>query len=104
VPTVSEVARVTTRDGAIWRTCAGCGALAAMAAEVDRCDACLTGAPVVAGIAGWLRLAELHAGGRLGAAAAFESLAASYDGSAAGLAAELREAAGLLRGERGRSR
>jgi hypothetical protein len=49
MPTVSEVARVTTRDGAIWRTCAGCGALAAMAAEVDRCDPCALGEAVVSG-------------------------------------------------------
>jgi hypothetical protein len=40
MPTVSNAVRVTTRDGAIWRTCTGCDALIATAGEVDRCDTC----------------------------------------------------------------
>jgi hypothetical protein len=40
MPTVSELARVTTRDGAVWRACASCGLLAALPPNIDRCDAC----------------------------------------------------------------
>src|SRR5262249_55606469 len=35
---VVGLARVTTSDGAIWRECAGCGVLTALAPEVDRCE------------------------------------------------------------------
>ena len=42
MPKVSEVARVTTRDGSVWRPCVGCGVLAAMAPEANRCDTCTT--------------------------------------------------------------
>ena len=40
MPKVAELARVTSRDGAVWRTCAGCGWLVAIAPELDRCDIC----------------------------------------------------------------
>ena len=40
MPTVNDTARITTRDGAVWRTCAGCGLLAPMPADVDRYPAC----------------------------------------------------------------
>jgi hypothetical protein len=40
MPKVSEVARITTRDGTIWRPCVTCGVLAAMAPENNRCDSC----------------------------------------------------------------
>ncbi len=45
----TEVARVTARDGAIWRTCVGCGVLSALAPEVDRCAVCLLGQAVASG-------------------------------------------------------
>jgi hypothetical protein len=41
VPTVTNVARATTKDGAVWRTCVGCGVLAALAPEIDRCNDCV---------------------------------------------------------------
>ncbi len=40
MPTVSEAARVTTRDGTVWRTCQGCGVLAPLPPEVERCSGC----------------------------------------------------------------
>ena len=40
MPKVSELARVTTPDGAVWRACTGCGLLAALAPELTRCDWC----------------------------------------------------------------
>jgi hypothetical protein len=36
----ATVVRVTSRHGAVWRACAGCGVLAPLAPEVDRCDGC----------------------------------------------------------------
>jgi hypothetical protein len=36
----ATVVRVTSRHGAVWRECAGCGLLAPLAPEVDRCDGC----------------------------------------------------------------
>jgi hypothetical protein len=45
MPTVSEAARITCRDGAIWRFCVSCGQLAAMAPEHTRCDPCTRPAP-----------------------------------------------------------
>jgi hypothetical protein len=49
MPTVSNAARITSRDGTIWRTCGGCGTLAALPPDVDRCATCQPGsdAPVV---------------------------------------------------------
>jgi len=46
MPKLVDAASVTTRDGAVWRTCASCGALAAMAPEVKVCGSCGTDAPV----------------------------------------------------------
>ena len=40
MPTVNDAARITTRDGAVWRTCAGCGLLTALPTDVDKCPAC----------------------------------------------------------------
>ncbi len=40
MPKVIDAARVTTRDNAVWRTCSGCGQLAALAPDADRCPAC----------------------------------------------------------------
>ena len=40
MPTLAEAARLTTRDGAVWRPCRCCGLLAAMPPEIDRCHAC----------------------------------------------------------------
>ncbi len=53
MPTVSELARVTTRDGAVWRACTGCGLLSAMAPEHVRCDNCKE--PVRPARRGWSR-------------------------------------------------
>lgn len=47
MPTVSEVARVTTRDGAVWRACTGCGVLAPLAPEMNRCEQCTNPTPDV---------------------------------------------------------
>ncbi|GLW32970.1 hypothetical protein [Actinoplanes regularis] len=40
MPKVSDAARVTTKDKAIWRTCAGCELLKSLPPDVDRCAAC----------------------------------------------------------------
>jgi hypothetical protein len=40
MPTVSNAARVTSKDGAVWRTCKRCGILAALPPDVDRCANC----------------------------------------------------------------
>jgi hypothetical protein len=41
MPTVSKAARVTARAGAVWRTCGGCGILAPLPPDVDRCGDCV---------------------------------------------------------------
>jgi hypothetical protein len=41
MPTVSKAARVTARAGAVWRTCGGCGILAPLSPDVDRCGDCV---------------------------------------------------------------
>ncbi len=58
MPKVSELARVTTREGAVWRACESCGLLAAlpprdMALEPVRCDLCSI--PLRPARRGWLR-------------------------------------------------
>ncbi|MEU7903645.1 hypothetical protein [Actinoplanes sp. NPDC049118] len=40
MPTVNDAARITTRDGAVWRTCGGCGLLAALLPNADKCPGC----------------------------------------------------------------
>lgn len=40
MPTVNDAARITTRDGAIWRTCGGCGLLSALPPNADKCAGC----------------------------------------------------------------
>jgi hypothetical protein len=40
MPTVSNAARITSKDGAVWRTCGGCGTLAALPPDMDRCTTC----------------------------------------------------------------
>lgn len=40
MPTVNDAARITTRDGAVWRTCGGCGLLAALLPNTDKCPGC----------------------------------------------------------------
>ncbi len=40
MPTVVNSARVTTRDGAVWINCDGCGVLVALPPELRRCPAC----------------------------------------------------------------
>jgi len=39
---LSDTARVTVADGAVWRTCTDCGRLAALAPDVARCADCDT--------------------------------------------------------------
>jgi len=51
MPTVNDAARITTRDGAVWRTCVGCGLPAPLAPEVDSCPACRR--PVRHDVTGW---------------------------------------------------
>ena len=36
----AEATRVSTRHDAVWRDCTGCGALAPLAPDTDRCDEC----------------------------------------------------------------
>jgi hypothetical protein len=43
MPTVSNAARITSKDGAIWRTCGGCGALAALPPDINLCAGCRPG-------------------------------------------------------------
>jgi hypothetical protein len=40
MPTVSDAARITSKDGAVWRTCGGCGTLAALPPNLERCAGC----------------------------------------------------------------
>lgn len=40
MPTVNDAARITTRDGSVWRTCAGCGLLSALPPNADKCPVC----------------------------------------------------------------
>jgi hypothetical protein len=40
MPKVIDAARVSVKHDAVWRVCAGCGALAALAPEVTHCPAC----------------------------------------------------------------
>jgi len=40
VTDVAALAHITTRHSAIWRECAGCGVLAALPPDIDRCDGC----------------------------------------------------------------
>jgi hypothetical protein len=43
MPTVSNAAWITSKDGAVWRTCGGCGTLAALPPNIDRCAGCQPG-------------------------------------------------------------
>jgi hypothetical protein len=40
MPTLSEAARVTVKNGAVWRNCGGCGTLAALPPDIDQCTGC----------------------------------------------------------------
>lgn len=40
MPKVSDAARVTTKDGAVWRECPCCARLAAMPPDAILCDEC----------------------------------------------------------------
>lgn len=40
MPKVSQAARATVKDGAVWRTCPTCQRLAAMAPDALFCDTC----------------------------------------------------------------
>ncbi len=113
MPTVVNAARITTKDGAVWRECAGCGALAPLAPNVNHCPACQAEPVREYAVSVLLDLAAMHAGGPAGAAESFDHLANAYAGLARaghgvqakelnGLAGDLREAARRLRG-RGRS-
>ncbi len=97
MPTVVNAARVTTKDGAVWRECAGCGALAPLAPGVNHCPACQAEPVREYAVSVLLDLAAMHAGGPAGAA---ESGVQAKELN--GLAGDLREAARRLRG-RGRS-
>jgi hypothetical protein len=58
MPTVSETARATTRRGAVWRACRGCGTLAALPPDIDRCGECVK-ADELTGLADFLDRADL---------------------------------------------
>jgi hypothetical protein len=51
MPTVNDAARITTRDGSVWRTCAGCGLLAPLPPDVDTCPGCRR--PIRHDVTGW---------------------------------------------------
>lgn len=40
MPKLSDAARVSAPDGAVWRPCTGCGALAALTPDTERCPRC----------------------------------------------------------------
>src|SRR6266540_4160843 len=63
MPTVVNAARVTTKDGAVWRECAGCGALAPLAPGVNHCPACQAEPGREYAVSVLLDLAAMHAGG-----------------------------------------
>jgi hypothetical protein len=110
MPKVVDAARVTSKDGAVWRECAGCGQLAALAPDVHHCEACNTEPVRNSAVDALLGMATLHARGPEAAAADFDRLARAYTRLACGpsystqqaaelfaLAADLREAALRLR-------
>jgi hypothetical protein len=45
VANLGVLVRVTTRQSAVWRECAGCAALAPLAADETHCPACQTSPP-----------------------------------------------------------
>jgi len=107
-PTVVNAARVTTKDSAVWRECAGCGALRAFPRDVHHCAECQAAPVREYAVDVLLNLAATHTRGPAGAADAFDRLADAYIGLAkqqrgvqadelAGLAADLRTAARRLR-------
>src|SRR6266540_4160845 len=63
MPTVVNAARITTKDGAVWRECAGCGALAPLAPGVNHCPACQAEPVREYAVSVLLDLAAKHAGG-----------------------------------------
>src|SRR5690242_16964071 len=96
MPKVVDAARVTTRDGAVWRECAGCGLLAPLAPDVQHCKDC-TAAPIRDGaVDALLGMAALHAGGAEGAAADFDRMAQFYRRLASGPAYTTDQAADLF--------
>lgn len=40
MPRLRDTVRVTSPESAVWRVCAGCGLLAPLPPELDRCDDC----------------------------------------------------------------
>ena len=50
MPKVTELARVTTRGGAVWRACVSCGLLTARPAELTRCGWCVVPGPAGRGL------------------------------------------------------
>jgi hypothetical protein len=84
VPTVANGARVTCKDGAVWRVCASCGRLAAYAPEVYHCDDCRA-EPVPEGVATAPPApgARHTGGGQVCPARAVDRLAAPDDSQAA---------------------
>jgi hypothetical protein len=109
MPKVVDAARVTSTDGAVWRECCGCGALAPLAPDVNHCKACQAEPVRESAVDALLGLATLHARGLSVAAEDFDRMADAYTGLAreerqavrvielTGLAADLREAASRLR-------
>jgi hypothetical protein len=43
---VVDAARITSRDGTVWRTCSICGTLGALAPDIETCPACVVPAAV----------------------------------------------------------
>ena len=112
MPTVSSAARVTARDGAVWRECVGCGLIAPLAPDVDHCKYCTAAQVRDGAVDALLGMATLHARGAEGAAADFDRMARFYRRLASGpgftadraaeqyaFAADMAEAARRLRTE-----
>ncbi|MER7006666.1 hypothetical protein ABT297_26990 [Dactylosporangium sp. NPDC000555] len=50
MPKLVDAARLTSPDGAVWRTCSACQTLTPLPPAVQRCDACRLGpAPTIPG-------------------------------------------------------
>lgn len=46
MPRLYSAARITTREGAVWRHCSGCGELSALAPGDRVCPPCVSASPV----------------------------------------------------------
>jgi hypothetical protein len=60
MPKVVDAARVSVSNDAVWRSCAGCGALVALPPDVTRCPTCIPVDPTgltIEQLSGWACIA-----------------------------------------------